>query len=303
MFAAVPRDAATIITEQLVTVVETSKGKQGVGLLIAIALAFYGATKGASAIVTALNVAYGETERRGFVRVNLLYFALVGGGVFLIFLAIASTTLLGFLESLVPQASDILLTLIRVAGYVLLGALVVTAAAILYRFAPDRRKPSWMWLSPGSLAATLLWMGGTAGFGLYVSNFGNYGATYGSLSAVIVMLTWLWLSAFVFLLGAEMNAELERQVEGEGTEAQVSTSSVADAPHGRTTGPSDDGQVTPPAKKNLPAHASSGPAWVEAALCATGLLLLRDGKPGKALLAIVGAVTAYKVGRSANNQR
>jgi membrane protein len=216
VFAAVPREAATIITEQLVTVVETSKGKQGLGLIIAIALAFYGATKGASAIVTALNVAYGETERRGFFRVNLLYFALVAGGVFLIFLAIASTTLLGFLESLVPRASDVLLTLIRVAGYALLGAFVVTAAAILYRFGPDRRKPSWVWLSPGSLAATMLWLGGTAGFGVYVSNFGNYGATYGSLSAVIVMLTWLWLSAFVFLLGAELNAELERQVEGEG---------------------------------------------------------------------------------------
>ncbi|MCE3589758.1 YihY/virulence factor BrkB family protein, partial [Escherichia coli] len=127
----------------------------------------------------------------------------------LIFLAIASTTLLGFLESLVPRASDVLLTLIRVAGYALLGAFVVTAAAILYRFGPDRRKPSWVWLSPGSLAATMLWLGGTAGFGVYVSNFGNYGATYGSLSAVIVMLTWLWLSAFVFLLGAELNAELE----------------------------------------------------------------------------------------------
>lgn len=113
VFAAVPREAATIITEQLVTVVETSKGKQGLGLIIAIALAFYGATKGASAIVTALNVAYGETERRGFFRVNLLYFALVAGGVFLIFLAIASTTLLGFLESLVPRASDVLLTRIR----------------------------------------------------------------------------------------------------------------------------------------------------------------------------------------------
>ncbi|PWQ83542.1 hypothetical protein DKY64_21810, partial [Stenotrophomonas maltophilia] len=90
----------------------------------------------------------------------------------------------------------------------------------------------WVWLSPGSLAATMLWLGGTAGFGVYVSNFGNYGATYGSLSAVIVMLTWLWLSAFVFLLGAELNAELERQVEGEGAEAQPSTSPLSDSPHG-----------------------------------------------------------------------
>ncbi len=303
VFAAVPREAATIITEQLVTVVETSKGKQGLGLIIAIALAFYGATKGASAIVTALNVAYGETERRGFFRVNLLYFALVAGGVFLIFLAIASTTLLGFLESLVPRASDVLLTLIRVAGYALLGAFVVTAAAILYRFGPDRRKPSWVWLSPGSLAATVLWLVGTAGFGVYVSNFGNYGATYGSLSAVIVMLTWLWLSAFVFLLGAELNAELERQVEGEGAEAQPSTSPLSDSPHGRTPDPSgDDRRARAPDKFGTRAPPTNGPAWVEGALCAVGLLLLRNGKPGKAAVAIVGAVAAYKIGRGASTR-
>lgn len=296
VFAAVPREAATIITEQLVTVVETSKGKQGLGLIIAIALAFYGATKGASAIVTALNVAYGETERRGFFRVNLLYFALVAGGVFLIFLAIASTTLLGFLESLVPRASDVLLTLIRVAGYALLGAFVVTAAAILYRFGPDRRKPSWVWLSPGSLAATLLWLGGTAGFGLYVSNFGNYGATYGSLSAVIVMLTWLWLSAFVFLLGAEMNAELERQVEGEGSKEQSAASPVSDAPS-RT----DDLAVAPQADRPhgrtaTDARPSTSLVWIEGALCAAGIFLLRGGKPGRAALALVGAAAAHKAG-------
>lgn len=304
VFAAVPREAATIITEQLVTVVETSKGKQGLGLIIAIALAFYGATKGASAIVTALNVAYGETERRGFVRVNLLYFALVAGGVFLIFLAIASTTLLGFLESLVPQASDFLLTLIRVAGYALLGALVVTAAAILYRFGPDRRRPSWVWLSPGSVAATALWLGGTAGFGLYVSNFGNYGATYGSLSAVIVMLTWLWLSAFVFLLGAEMNAELERQVEGEGAVPQKATSPVSDTPDNQGDGQSaDTGQVSTLDRPDATAGSSLGLAWTEGALCAAGLLFLRRGRPARASIALIGAGVAYKIGRGAAAKR
>lgn len=306
VFAAVPREAAAIITEQLVTVVETSKNKQGFGLALAILLAFYGATKGASAIVTALNVAYGETERRGFIRVNLLYFALVAGGVSLIFLAIASTTLLSFLGSLIPGAPGAVLALIRIAGYAILAALVITAAAALYRFGPDHSKPSWVWLSPGSLAATVLWLGGTAGFGVYVSNFGNYGATYGSLSAVIVMLTWLWLSAFVFLLGAEMNAELERQVEGKGAVAETGAASpISDAPERRDAG----GLVAAAPADVMPLQgpdhhaASRAMIWSEGALVATALMMLRRKKRLKAVLTLAAAAMAYANGRGARRPR
>ncbi|WP_312489540.1 YihY/virulence factor BrkB family protein, partial [Sphingomonas sp.] len=219
VFASLPRDAASIISDQLLTVVESSKDKQGIGLVVALLLAWYGATKGSAAIITGLNVAYDTEESRGFVRLTLLKFAVVGGGVVMIFAAIGTTMLLAFLSGLIPNAPLAVLALIRIAGFLLLAVLVVTAAAILFRFGPDHRQPRWIWLSPGSAGATLLWLAGTAGFGFYVSNFGNYGATYGSLSAVIVTLTWLWLTAYVFLLGAELNAELERQVEGEAADA------------------------------------------------------------------------------------
>jgi YihY family inner membrane protein len=225
VFATLPQEAAALISDQLVNVVQTSKGKQGFGLLVALAIAIYGATKGASAIVTALNIAYDEEEEtRGFIRLNLLYFGIVIGGVILVLLAMAAMTLLGYLEGLIPGAPAAVLILLRIVGYLALGALVITAAAALYRFGPARSQPSWAWLSPGSLGASLLWLLGTIGFGIYVANFGSYGATYGSLSAVIVMLTWLWLSSFVFLLGAELNAELERQVEGRGRDAEESRS-------------------------------------------------------------------------------
>lgn len=221
LFTTLPRDAATIIGDQLVGVVTTSSGKQGLGLAVALGMAMYGATKGASAIVTGLNVAYNEAETRGFIRLNLLHFAIVLGGVAMAIIAVAKTTLFGFLEELMPDAPGIVTSAIRVIGFGILAALVVTAAACLYRFAPARNKPAWVWLSPGSLIATALWLAGTIGFSIYVANWGNYGATYGSLSAVIVMLTWLWLSAFVFLLGAEINSELERQVEGEASTKDV----------------------------------------------------------------------------------
>jgi membrane protein len=217
LFASLPREAASVIQDQLLTVVQTSGGKKGLGLVVALALALYGGTKAASAIVTALNVAYEEKETRGFVRLNLLYLAIVLGAVLLVFGAILSTGVLAFLSNLMPNAPGFVLLLIRLASYALIAALAVTAGAALYRYGPNRANAKWSWLTPGSAIATVLWLGGTALFGLYVSNFANYGATYGSLSAIIVLLTWLWLTAYVYLFGAELNSELERQTARDTT--------------------------------------------------------------------------------------
>lgn len=213
LFASLPREAASVIQDQLLTVVRTEGGKKGLGLLIALALALFGATKAASAIVTALNVAYERKETRGTVELYLLYVAIVLGAVLLIFGAIAATGVLAFLSSLIPNAPGLVVLLIRLLGYAAIAALAVSAGAALYRYGPDRASASWAWLTPGSAIATVMWLAGTALFGLYVSNFANYGATYGSLSAIIVLLTWLWLTAYVFLFGAELNSELERQTE------------------------------------------------------------------------------------------
>ena len=210
LFGVLPRDAARLIGDQLATVTSSSGQAQGWGLVVALALAIYGASKGASSVVTALNIAYEEHETRGFVALTALSMALVIGAVVLAMAAIASTAVLAFLESLMPGAPAVVLTLVRLAGYALTGVLAALAAAVLYRYGPDRKTARWTWLTPGSVLATVLWLAGTVGFGLYVANFGNYGATYGSLSAVIVLLTWIWLSAYVFLLGAELNSELER---------------------------------------------------------------------------------------------
>lgn len=241
IFSVLPREAASVVTDQLLTVVESSKGKQGLGLALALVIALYGATKGASAVTAGLNVANDVRETRGLVRLNLLYFGVVLGGVTLIFLAILATAMIGFLESLIPGAPEAVLILIRLGGYILLAALVMSAAALLFYVGPAQRQPHFVWLSPGSIGATVLWLAGTSAFGLYAANFGNYGATYGSLSAVIVLLTWLWLSAYVFLLGAELNAELERQVAGEAAAGTTVTPAPAPPPiaSSRRTGAAD----------------------------------------------------------------
>ena len=222
LFNVLPADAARVIGDQLATVVGTSEGKKGFGLVIALAIALYGGTKGAASIVTALNIAYEERETRGFIVLNLLAFGITGGAVVLALLAALSMAAFALLDGLIPNAPDIVLTAIRLVSYVVLAALGVSAAACLYRFGPNRQKAKWAWLTPGSVAATAIWLAATVGFGLYVSRFGNYGATYGSLSAVIVLLTWLWLSGYVFLLGAELNAELEHQTQRDTTTGAAS---------------------------------------------------------------------------------
>lgn len=211
LFGILPQDAATLISDQLVAVVETSGGQQGLGLVVALAIALYGVSRATSSMIVALNVAYDEKEQRGFIWLNVLSLLLVLGALATVLTAFGTTAVLAFLGSLIPGAPTIVLAAIRILSYVLLAGLVVTAAACLYRYAPNRPRAKWKWLSPGALIATVVWLLATAGFGWYASNFGNYNATYGSLGAVIVLLTWLWLSAYVFLIGAELNGEMERQ--------------------------------------------------------------------------------------------
>ncbi|MGA1800159.1 YihY/virulence factor BrkB family protein [Sphingomonas sp. 4RDLI-65] len=260
LFHVLPDDAARVIGDQLTTVVGTSEGKKGFGLAIALGIALYGGTKGASSIVTALNIAYEEKETRGIITLNLLAFAITAGAVMLALVAALSTAAFALLDSLIPGAPEVLLLAIRLVSYGVLASLGVTAAACLYRFGPNRHRAKWAWLTPGSLAATLVWLAATIGFGVYVSRFGNYGATYGSLSAVIVLLTWLWLSAYVFLLGAELNSELEHQTERDtttGAEQPMGTRGATVADTVATVGSPLSHRATPiptPMSTSLPAR-------------------------------------------------
>lgn len=207
-----PGEAAAIIGDQLRSIVETAGSEKGFGLLLAVALALYGAMKGATSIMTATNIAWDVKEERSFAKRTLLAFLLTIGAVLGLLIAVAAVSVLGFIERLLPSASAFVHTLLRILFWVPAAVAVSLGVAILYRYAPDRRPPPrWRWISPGSVAATIVWLIGTLGFGLYVSNFGNYNATYGSLGAVIVFLTWLYLTAYILLMGAELNAEVERR--------------------------------------------------------------------------------------------
>ncbi|WP_240325557.1 YihY/virulence factor BrkB family protein [Sphingomonas mesophila] len=212
-----PADAAKLIGEQLLNVVATSGGKKGLGLVVALAIALFGARNAAGSVITALNIAYEEEERRGFLKVNLLALAITAGAVVLAIAAMIAVAALGHLEKLLPGLPGFVLTLGKFASYALLLAGAAAGAATLYRYGPDRKKAKWVWITPGSVFAALGWIGLTLGFGFYAANFGNYGKTYGSLATVVVLLTWMYLSAYVLLFGAELNSELEHQTARDTT--------------------------------------------------------------------------------------
>lgn len=214
LFDVLPRDAASLISGQLDTVVNGSQGKKGLGLLIAVVIALYGGSKAASAMMTALNVAFGVKERRNFVIVTLVAIGIVAGGIVLLLAGIGSGTVLAILSNFITGAPAIVLTLLGLLSYVVLAAIAFTGAAALYRFGPSVPNARFRWGTPGTVLATLMWLGATLGFGIYVSNFGNYNATYGSLGAIIVSLTWLWLSAYAFVLGAELDSRIAATVYG-----------------------------------------------------------------------------------------
>ena len=209
--AFLPGEAAKLIGEQLLNVVQTSGGKKGFGLIAAIAVAFWGARNAAAAIVTALNIAYEEEEKRGFLRTTLLALAMTLGAVLMAGAVGAAIGVLTGIEKLLPGAGPIGHFLTSALTYVLLAGIAAAAAATLYRYGPSREKARWTWLTPGSIFFAVVWLLLTLAFGFYVRNFGSYGATYGALSSVVVLLTWLYLSSYVLIFGAELNSEVEHQ--------------------------------------------------------------------------------------------
>ena len=217
MLVFMPADAVRLVGELLVGAVHTSEGKKGFGILIALAIAVYGGMNGASALITALNIAYEEQERRGFVRVTLLALGITASAVLVLVLVLVAAAFVGYARRVFPGAPALLVLFGKAGLLSLTTVLGAAAAATLYRYGPDRREAKWIWLSPGSIMAAGLWLLISLGFGYYARTFGNYGAVYGSASAIIVMMTWLYLSAYVLLLGAELNSELERQTARDTT--------------------------------------------------------------------------------------
>ena len=211
-----PPESTQMIGDQLQKLVTASSGSLSVSAGVSLLFALWSASRGMSGLVTAFNIAYQQKETRGFFKVNLVAIVLtvlmlIGGTVIIALVGVLPAVLqfIG-LESSTKW-------LLLVLQWPLLIAVVMAGLAVLYRYAPDRHPPNWRWVSPGAIVATLLWLLGSVAFSVYVSHFNSYDKTYGSLGGVVVMLTWLYLSSFVALLGAVINAQSERQTKADLT--------------------------------------------------------------------------------------
>jgi membrane protein len=231
-----PEDATKILQQQLSKLSEHPQETLSFGILIGIVLALWSARKGMVALMTVTNVAYDEEEQRGFFKQLFVSLAFTIGAVigFLAVLLLGVAVPLAL--SLVPlgSAAEIALLVVR---WILLFAVAVLGLAVVYRFAPDRTRAQWRWVTPGSLVAATLWLIGSALFALYVRNWGSYGETYGALGGVVVLLMWFYLSGYIIILGAEINAELERQTKRDTTTGEPKPLGSRGAYSADTVGP------------------------------------------------------------------
>lgn len=211
-----PSEAVKLVEEQMESIATSGDGKLTWGVVLGLLLSIWSATKGTRALITACNLAYDENEKRGWLSLNLLSLGMTAAG--LVFVALAMGLLVALPVWAERFASNettaIIATVLR---WPLLFAAVSFALAVLYRYAPNRDKPRWSWVNWGSAIATILWLLGSAGFSFYVSNFGNYNKTYGAVGGVVVTMLWFYLSAFIIILGAELNSEAEHQTRRDTT--------------------------------------------------------------------------------------
>ncbi|MBN1238603.1 MAG: YihY/virulence factor BrkB family protein [Gammaproteobacteria bacterium] len=211
-----PEQARTLLNQQLQRVVSSGSTALGIGALLGILIALWSAAKGVKALMTALNIVYEEEEKRGFFKLNLTALFLTFLVLAFVLIALAAIAVLpAIIGSLgLPAVAEGLARWLR---WPLLALVCVGILGLLYRYAASRAHPQWRWVLWGAAVATALWLIGSALFSWYVTNFGSYNETFGSVAAVAVLMMWFWLSAYFVLIGAELNAEMEHQTRRDTT--------------------------------------------------------------------------------------
>lgn len=252
----VPGEVMPILREQITRIVEDSQAA-GISAVLGVAIALYGSAKATKALITGLNVAYDEHESRGFFRLNAIAIGLTLAGMVGVLVVFTIVTVLpSILRNIgLSEGFEWLLSLGR---WPVLILLFMTALAVLYRVGPCREAPKWRWISPGAIGAAILWVLGSAAFSFYVSQFGNYQKTYGSLGAIVVFLLWLLLSAYAILLGAELNTEIERQTVRDTTTGEPEPRGGRGAYAADTVGPARGETKPDPASRERDDERSRG---------------------------------------------
>ena len=210
-----PQGALDIIGDQVKRLSEKGETTLGLSLVIGIALSVWSANGGVKHVFDALNLVYNEREKRNFVVLNLVSLGFTAGALLFLILALFAVVVLPVVFEFIGIGGNAWwVALLRWPALLLA---VLGGLSVLYRYGPSRDAPRWRWVTPGSTVAALLWLGGSLLFSWYVSSFGKYNQTYGSLGAAIGFMTWIWISLMIVLTGAQLNAEMEHQTAEDTT--------------------------------------------------------------------------------------
>jgi membrane protein len=215
MSGLLPRGAIDVMHDELTRVVSQRSSTLGLTFIVSLAISLWSANAAMKSVFDTLNIVYGERESRSLIALNALSLTLTIGAIIFVLLALGALVVLppalGYLG-----LSDITESLLRAGRWPALFIVLTLALAFVYRFGPSREAAEWRWITWGSACAALAWLAVSLLFSWYAENFGNFNRTYGSLGAVIGFMTWIWLSAIVILIGAELDAEMEHRSSRNG---------------------------------------------------------------------------------------
>lgn len=211
-----PSGATDIVAEQMHRLTSQPNDHLSIGFALGLVIALWSSNAGTKALFDALNVTYGERETRGFIKLNLVTLTFTLVGLLFMLSALAAIVVLPLALGYVGMG-DRMDILIGWGRWPVLTLVIILALAVLYRFGPSRTRAQWRWITPGSVLAACVWLVASLLFSWYVSEFGNYNKTYGSLGAIIGFMTWMWISSVIVLMGAELNAEIEHQTARDTT--------------------------------------------------------------------------------------
>lgn len=239
LFGGLPQESQDLLSKQLDSLSQQSGSSLTVALVVSIALSLWSAAGGMSHLIEGINVAYDEHDDRNFfVKRGLSLLLTIGAIAFVVVAALGLAALPSIVDSL--DTPGPLSWTIELAFWPVLAIGFLIGLSILYRYGPDRSDPRWQWVTWGSGIAFVVWIVASIGLRIYTSNFGSYSESYGSLAAVVILLLWLFISSFVVLLGAHVNAELERQTVADTTEDGDQPIGARNAVVADTVGSMDD---------------------------------------------------------------
>jgi membrane protein len=226
--AQLPDSAASLIGDQLTSIVDNSGSALSISLIISILAALWSASGGMGNLITAVNLAYDEVEARNFVKLRLTSLALTLGAILFVLVTFGLVAVVPAVLNALPLGI-VGTILAQVVRWVVLLGVFAGSLAVLYRVAPDRDAPRFRWVSLGAVIVTVIWAAVSVGFAVYVNNFGSYDKTYGAIAGVIVLMLWLYLTCYLVLLGAEINSEAEHQTAQDTTTGEPRPMGARDA--------------------------------------------------------------------------